>query len=51
MIHCDDCIYKPFCVARLTDRTITGCTFPMYWEGIISKGEVVVEHTVKGDVE
>ena len=51
MIHCDDCEFKPFCIPRLNDRTITGCTYPMYWEGIISKGEVVVEHTLKGEAE
>ena len=44
---CDNCPYKPYCIARLNDRTITGCNLPLYWSGLISKGDVVIEHTVK----
>ena len=42
-----DCPYKPFCLPRLTDRTITGCTMPFVWTGLIDISEAVVEHTVK----
>ena len=51
MIYCDNCPYKPYCIARLNDRTITGCNLPLYWSGLISKGDVVIEHTVKGVTE
>jgi hypothetical protein len=33
------------CLARLTDRTITGCGVPLFHAGLIRKEEVMVEHT------
>ena len=51
IIHCNNCQYKTYCIPRLTDRTITGCNLPLYWAGWISKGDVVIEHTVKGVTE
>ena len=47
MNHCDECAMKPYCVARLNDRTITGCNILLFYKGLISKEEVVIEHTVK----
>lgn len=42
-----DCPYKHVCFARIMDRTITGCTMPFVWTGLIDISEAVVEHTVK----
>lgn len=48
--HHDNCPYIATCLARLTDRTITGCGMPLFLDGLIPKSEIVVEHTVgKGD--
>ena len=47
MTHCDECAMKPYCVAMLNDRTITGCNILLFYKGLISKEEVVIEHTVK----
>lgn len=41
-----DCPYKPVCIARLTDRTITGCNLPFVWAGMLDKSQAVIEHTV-----
>lgn len=38
------------CLARLTDRTITGCGVPLWYAGLITRQEVTVEHTVKKEV-
>ena len=35
------------CLARLTDRTITGCGIPLYAAGLIKREDIMVEHTVK----
>ena len=35
------------CLARLTDGTITGCGIPLWYVGVISKDEVMVEHTIR----
>lgn len=48
MTYCDECTMKPYCVARLNDNTITGCNILLFYRGLISKEEVVIEHTVKG---
>lgn len=42
-----DCHYRPFCVARIMDRTITGCNMPFIWMGMLDKSKAVVEHTMK----
>ena len=44
-----DCPYKPFCLPRLNDRTITGCSMPFVWAGLIDASNATVEHTVKGE--
>ena len=46
-----DCPYKPTCIARLTDRTITGCNLPLVWEGLIDKSQAVIEHTIQKEIE
>lgn len=46
-----DCPYKPTCIARLTDRTITGCNLPLVWEGLIDKSQAVIEHTIQEETE
>jgi len=42
----DKCPYISTCLARQTDRTITGCGMPLYVDGFITKSEIYVEHTV-----
>lgn len=46
-----DCPYIITCLARLTDRTITGCNLPFVWNGLIPKESAYVIHTVKGGDE
>ena len=46
-----DCPMIKTCLARLTDRTITGCGVPLYVAGLISRQEVLVEHTVREKVK
>lgn len=41
------CPYIKTCLARLTDRTITGCGMALYMNGLIKRDEIGVEHTVK----
>lgn len=36
-----------YCLARMNDRTITGCGIPLYSAGLIRREEIQVEHTVK----
>jgi len=45
MEHCDDCFMKPYCAARLNDDTTTGCNILLWHRGLISKEDVVIEHT------
>lgn len=47
MMHCDECVMKPYCVARLNDRTVTGCNILLVYRGLISKEEFATEHTDK----
>lgn len=42
-----DCPMLPYCLARLTDRTITGCGIPLWYAGAIKYEEIRVEHTVR----
>lgn len=44
-----DCPMIKTCLARLTDRTITGCGIPLWYGGLIKRDEVMVEHTVIQD--
>ena len=47
----EDCPYIKTCLARLNDRTITGCGIPLYVAGFITKSEIFVQHTVKKEGE
>jgi len=47
----EDCPLIRFCIARMNDRTITGCGIPLWYAGVIHREEVQVEHTVKKDGE
>ena len=42
-----DCPYRKYCLAHVNDSTITGCTMPFVWAGMIDKSDAVVEYTVK----
>ena len=46
-----DCPMLPYCLARLTDRTITGCGVPLWYGGVIRREDIQVEHTVRGEEE
>lgn len=46
-IKCQSCPMIQYCIARLTDRTITGCGMSLYEAGLIQKADIVVEHTVR----
>lgn len=42
----EDCPLLPYCVARLNDRTVSGCGIPLADAGLIKFSEVRVQHTV-----
>ena len=42
-----ECPYLTTCLARLTDRTITGCGVALYMKGLITYDEIRVRHTIK----
>lgn len=42
-----NCPMIDYCLARLTDMTITGCSVPLAYVGVIKSQDVMVEHTVK----
>lgn len=42
----EDCPLKHLCVARLNDKTITGCGLPLALDGHIPLEDVMVRHTV-----
>lgn len=44
-----DCPMIRYCLARLSDRTITGCGVPLAYAGVIKSQDVMVEHTVRGE--
>ena len=44
-----DCPMIRYCLARLNDRTITGCGVPLAYAGVIKSQDVMVEHTVRGE--
>ena len=47
MYHCTECdMAATFCLARLNDPTITGCTQKDFLEGRIPWNEIIVEHTI-----
>lgn len=43
----EPCPMIRYCLARLTDRTITGCGIPLWYGGMIRKEDIQVEHTIK----
>lgn len=43
----EECPMIHTCLARLTDKTITGCGIPLWWAGAIPRTDVQVEHTVR----
>ena len=49
MMCADGCPIKIYCLARLSDPTIVGCTIPEYTAGKIRLQEVVVWHGIKED--
>lgn len=42
-----ECPMIKFCLARLTDGTVTGCGIPLWYSGLIKREEITVEHTVR----
>jgi len=44
------CPYYTVCIARLNDRTVTGCGVALYANGLIKYDEIGVKHTVKEGV-
>ena len=45
-IQCKDCPYIKTCIARLNDRTVTGCGMALFINGLIKYDEIGVQHTV-----
>lgn len=41
-----DCPYCKLCLPRINDPTISGCSMPFVWAGMMDISEAVVEHTV-----
>jgi len=46
-----DCPMITTCLARLSDKTITGCGVPLWYGGLIKREEIMVEHTVNCGAE
>ena len=44
-----DCPYLKVCLARLTDKTITGCGIPLYEAGIIPYEAVLIRKTIEDE--
>lgn len=42
-----NCPFIAYCLARLNDPTITGCGFQLWLNGVISREQVEVEHTIR----
>lgn len=45
------CPYLDFCLARLTDRSITGCGMPLYVDGLIKYEGIRMQHTINAESE
>lgn len=43
----ENCPMIRYCIARMNDRTITGCGIPLWYAGVIRREQVEVEHTVR----
>ena len=42
-----DCPILPYCLARLSDSTITGCGLPLYMAGMLDTvSDIMVEYTL-----
>ena len=41
-----DCPFLKSCLARMNDPTISGCSMPFVWTGLMKISDAVVEHTV-----
>ena len=46
-----ECPYIKTCIARLNDRTVTGCGMAQYVNGLIKYDEIGVQHTVRAESE
>ena len=47
IIECKDCDLRPYCIARLNDRTVKGCGMSLYYHGLIKFEEIRVLHEIK----
>ena len=46
----EQCPYYKTCLARIFDRTITGCGLPLYIDGAIkSYNDIVIVRKIKGE--
>ena len=50
-VKCESCPTLVYCLARLSDPTITGCGMPLYEAGLIRREEILVMHTVREERE
>lgn len=46
-----DCPFLKYCFARMNDPTISGCSMPFVWTGMMKISDAVVEHTVSTEKE
>ena len=46
-----DCPYCKLCLPRINDPTISGCSMPFVWAGMMDISEAVVEHTISTEKE
>ena len=49
MMCADKCPLKLYCLPRLNDPSIIGCTVPEYKAGQISRAGIVVWHRIRED--
>lgn len=47
MVLCEYCDLKPYCIARLNDRTVRGCGMSLYYHGLIKFEEIRVLYEIK----
>ena len=46
-----DCPFLKSCLARMNDPTISGCSMPFVWTGMMKISDAEVEHTVAAEKE
>ena len=46
-----DCPFLRSCLARMNDPTISGCSMPFVWTGMMKISDAEVEHTVSTEKE